>query len=259
MPTQSAESLAKGLRLLTAILADGGRSNLAMLAQSCGIPLSTAHRLLVTLESAGFVIRSSRRGQYLPGPALDGERQSQSATPQAAARLRRPLRRLAERFGVFAHFGVLEEGMVTYLLKENPGNQELFTAEQMQLEAYCSAIGKVLLAALPEARLDHYLANGPFVALTRQTLTDPDAIRREIETVRDKHLAFDRFEIRDDLFCLAVPVRDHAGLTVGGISASFVGRMPEGAELAAIRRTLRRIARDTSGAARHRTPGSACP
>lgn len=246
MATKQSSTLTKGLSLLQAIIADGGGSTLSELAKAEGIPLPTAHRLAITLEAADFIERQAK-GCYLPGKALTGIVPAlRRPEDRIAIRLRRSLKKLAARFEVFLHFGVLEEGMVTYLVKENGGKAELFTAEQMQLEAYCSAVGKVLLAALPRVELDEYLDNGPFVALTGSTLTDPDEIRRELVAVRKDGVAFDRFEIREDLFCMAVPVSDPSGHIVGGLSASFLDRVPDNARLSAMRRALQSLAAQVS-------------
>jgi IclR family acetate operon transcriptional repressor len=241
MGTKPATTLAKGLHLLTAVVADDGRSSLSALAASIGVPLSTAHRLALTLVAEGF-LECDRKGHYLAGPALDAVAGTGRSAKRIAARLRGPLARLARAQQGFAHFGVLEDGMVTYLVKQNGHSSELFTAEQAQLEAYCSALGKVLLAALPDRELDAYLAGGPFVALTDRTLTTPDTLRHEIATVRHEGVAYDRCEIRDDLFCIGVPVRDPAGTVVGAASVSLVGLPPDRARISQLGRQLAAIA-----------------
>lgn len=241
MSTKSAATLAKGLRLLSAIMADEGRSTLSAIAATEGLPLPTAHRLALTLEAEGFLTRGSK-GRYHGGPELARLRSGGSPAHIAAARLRHPLAQLAHKFGAYVHFGVLDGGMVTYLVKERGTDDPLFTEEHMQLEAYCSAVGKVLLAAMPRLELDAYLANGPFVALTERTITEPEALRSEISEVRASGVAYDRLEIRDDLFCIGVPVRGDDGEVIGAISASLLGGTPDAATIARVRRELDRIA-----------------
>jgi len=234
-------SLVKGLRLLTAVLDDQGRNSLTSIAAQVGIPLPTAHRMVLDLEAEGYLLRV-RKGYFLPGHVMQGEVcNSGESAPQLAVLLRGQLFRLARDTRAFAHFGVLEEGMVTYLVKERGIDADLFTEERMQLEAYCSAIGKVLLAALPDADLDAYLACGPFVALTPQTLVWPQTIRAEIEAVRTTGVGYDRREIREDLYCIAVPVRSEDSRVVGAISLSMVGYVPNPEERRRIVRKLRAI------------------
>jgi len=241
MATGIAASLGKGLRMCSAIIADGGRSTLTEIARQAGLPLATAHRLALTLEAEGFLVRG-RKGYYHAGPVLVAAIAGASEAAQTAGRLRQPLARLARQHAAFSHFGVLEDGMVTYLVKEKGLEADLFTEERMQLEAYCSAVGKVLLANLPEAELAAYLANGPFVALTGRTLAEPAAIRAEVEEVRRSGVGFDRCEIREDLFCMAVAVRGAEGNVVGAISLSMLERIPGRDEQRRVIQQLRAIA-----------------
>lgn len=72
---------------------------------------------------------------------------------------------------------MLENDMVTYLVREGAEARTIFSEENKQLEAYCSGIGRMLLASLPEPDREAYLAEGPFVALTERTITDPAELR----------------------------------------------------------------------------------
>jgi IclR family transcriptional regulator, acetate operon repressor len=246
-PTYASGTLAKGLQLLEALLFDAGRSGLAAVARALDIPLATAHRLALTLEADGYLERAAK-GIYMPGPRLLGLVDAVGGCHRLAAELRQPLSRLASQFGAYGHAGILEENMVTYVVKERGGATDLFTAEQMQLEAYCSAIGKILLAALPDAELGAYLDQGPFIALTANTITDPAALKDELLGVRESWVAFDRHEISGDLYCLAVPVRSHGGEIRGAMSLSFVGRAPDAATERLALRKLKALAART----RHR-------
>lgn len=75
------------------------------------------------------------------------------------------LHELAARVRSVVQLGTFENDMMTYRIKTGRGANALFTRVGMQLEAYCSGMGKVLMAHLPEAEREAYLASGPFVAL----------------------------------------------------------------------------------------------
>ncbi len=237
-PTYLSATLGKGLDLLIHVLNDGGRTGLSEIAVSKGLSEPTVHRLALTLEHKGFLKRTAK-GFYGPGLALIRLAELCAAEHQLAFALRHSLARLARKFSAFAHAGILEDGMVTYLIKESGDDSLLFTTEQMQLEAYCSAIGKILLASLPIEELEAYLASGPFIKLTSNTITDPDQLRREIEVVRKSGVAFDRFEVRSDLYCIGVPLLVE-GAVKGAVSLSFLGQVPDAATEKAALRSLRR-------------------
>jgi len=113
---------------------------------------------------------------------------------------------------------------VTYVVRE--GGTDLFTVEQMQLEAYCSAIGKILLAALPDAGLAAHRDQGPFVALTPNTITHPALLGQELLGVRDSWVAHDRHEVRSDLYCIAVPLRRRPVRCAAPCRCPFPGASP---------------------------------
>jgi DNA-binding IclR family transcriptional regulator len=172
------------------------------------MPASTAHRMSVTLERSGFITRL-RRGRYVPGPAMVRLAQTAGLSRVLSALGRSVIRDLAARTGCTAHLGVFEGGMVTYLLKAGRGRANIFTREGTQLEAYCTGIGKVLLAALPKPELEEYLAQGPFIPLTPNTLTEAPALRIALKAVKARGYATDDAEMDTNLTCLAVPV--HSG------------------------------------------------
>jgi DNA-binding IclR family transcriptional regulator len=149
------------------------------------------------------------------------------------------LRRLARETRATAHLGVFENDMISYVVKEHGGGARLFTREGGQLEAYCSAIGKVLLAHLPDEEREAYLASGPFVALTSRTITDPAVIRETLSQVRSRGFAIDDREIADDLSCVAVPIEGPSGDVMAALSISTAYR--DGVK-AALMDSLRRCA-----------------
>ncbi len=212
-------ALDRALRLFHAIVVDAGALSIGAIAARADIPLSSAHRLVAQLERRGFVVRIGR-GLYGAGPALLPIMAQPSFEIALAGASRPLLRCLSQETGATAHLGILREDMVTYLVKEDAAGTQLFTQEAMQLEAYCSGIGKMLLSSLPDQLLTDYLAQGGFVALTPATIIDPERLRAHLLAVREQNFALDDREISEDLRCLAVPVRDAAGVAIAAVSAA---------------------------------------
>lgn len=244
MATPSLLALDKALSLLSRVVADGGARSVSALAGEAGLPAATAHRMVATFEQRGFLTRVAR-GRYLAGPALLRLANAGSLNTVLEAAGRPILSALAKRTGLTAHLGVFEGDMVTYLIKVGRGDDTLFTREGMQLEAYCSGVGKVLLSLLPEEQRDHYLAGGPFIALTANTITDPAHLRAELERVRAQEYARDNGEIDADLFCIAAPVRDDSGMALAALSLTARQRRDAtdpGLHLEALREAARAVA-----------------
>lgn len=221
-PASGNAALVKGLTLFNLVAADRGRTELTGLAADLALPRSTLYRLAGTLQEMGLITRLSR-GHYDIGLRL-AELLDGVTVKNTLVRLCRPaLRALAQSRGATAHLGILENDMVTYVVKEAGGTDHsaAFTRENAQLEAYCTGIGKVLLAQLPVTALASYLAAAPFIAMTGRTITEPMILRDELRRVRRQGFAIDDGEIAEHLYCLAVPLWTEADGISAAISMSF--------------------------------------
>ena len=221
------QAVDRALRLLSALVTSGGATPLSQVARELCLPVSTAHRLAARLVAHGLVTRPAR-GRYRGGAALARHASRIVPGDLLADVARAPLRLLAARTGRTAHLGIFEADMVTYLVREPPPAGGVFTRETMQLEAYCSAIGKVLLARQPEATLARYLSDGGFVALTDNTITEPEQLRAQLAATAASGHGVDDEEVEKGLFCLAVSLPTSAGLPEAALS--LAGAVPGRAE-----------------------------
>jgi IclR family transcriptional regulator, acetate operon repressor len=212
-------ALERAFAMLDTVIADRGISSVSALARDAGMPVSTAHRQVATLVDAGY-LRACGRGRHVAGPRLLALLAAVDELDLLVRVAAPTLEALGRKIGAIVQLGTLDNDMITYRLKAGQGATELFTRVGGQLEAYCSGIGKVLLANLPAADRQAYLASAPFVALTPRTITAPDALAETLDRVRIQDFATDLGEVADGLACLAVPVRRPDGTVVAGISAS---------------------------------------
>lgn len=214
MESRGANSLEKALLLLEHLL-DGEDRSVEAAAARTGVPVSTAHRMVAAFRARAFVTLE-RKASYAAGPMLLRLAETGDLSSLLSKAARPILDDLARSTGLCVHLGVLEADMVTYLVKA-PGVRDVLTREGMQLEAYCSGIGKVLLAHLPPDRLQTYLANGPFIRLTDATIVEPEKLAAHLSSVRAQEYALDEGEIHADLHCVAVSVRTaprHVGAAI---------------------------------------------
>lgn len=210
--TEPPQTLIKSLSLLARILEDDGGRSLSGLAVEAGMPLSTAHRLAVGFERSGFLLRVGR-GQYVAGPVLTRIAAVRRDWGSFASRVARPLlKELYRRTGKTVHLGIFEDNMMTYLVKIGDPRCVMISRQGMQLEAYCSGIGKALLANLPKEEQEAYLAAGPFVGLTPKTITSAAELARELADIRERGYAIDDGEITPGLICIAVPIGSEQGV-----------------------------------------------
>ncbi len=227
MATPRIQSVDRAFSLLNCLVDSGGTGSLPVMATRCGLSVATTHRLLATLEGLGAVVHTAP-GKYRIGTALFRLTESTSKDRLFAAAAEASLRRICKNICPTAHLGMLDaDYMVTYVAKASRRAHFPPTVIGSQLEAYCSGLGKVLLAALPAEQQARYLAEGPFVALTSRTITEPDALFEELQRVAKRGYAVDDCELFEDLRCVAVPVKDANGKVVAALSASStVSQMP---------------------------------
>lgn len=220
MATPKNRSVQKAFTLLQAFRSSDESLTSAELSRRAKLPEASGYRLIQTLEEIGAIVRGPN-GRYRPGMLLVSLSHNvaiRELLPQASQAM---LSDLAARLSLTVHMGVLEDNMVTYIAKVGgSSNFAVHTRVGAQLEAYCSGLGKILLASLPEVELESFINEGEFVPLTSHTITDPTAFRSEIAKVRAQGYAVDNREISENMRCIAVPIRDASGNTVAAISVS---------------------------------------
>ncbi|HEU0161859.1 MAG TPA: IclR family transcriptional regulator [Rhizomicrobium sp.] len=189
------------------------------LSQRANLPKSSGHRLILTLEELGAVVRGPH-GRYRPGMLLISLSHTVAIGQLLREASQRVMQDLAGRLGLTIHLGALEDGMVTYVNKVSlPNAFPPYTRVGSKLEAYCSGLGKVLLAALPSEQLENFILDGDLVAITPYTITDRARLRGELATIRLQGYAVDDREYQANMRCVAVPVRDAEGRVVAALSA----------------------------------------
>jgi DNA-binding IclR family transcriptional regulator len=195
------------------------------LSRRANLPKASCHRLVQTLEEVGAIVRGAN-GRYRLGMLLSCLSQN-VAVKELLREVGRPLLvDLSARLDMTIHLGMLENDMVYYLSKvATPTSFVTHTRSGARLEAYCSGLGKVLLAALQEDELESFILEGELVALTPHTITDRGALRQELDKVRRQGFAVDDCEARIDTRCVAVPVRDLSGSVIAAISATGNAQM----------------------------------
>jgi DNA-binding IclR family transcriptional regulator len=217
--TPKNQSVVKAFSLLQAFTRPNEWLTSAELSRRANLPQASGYRMVQTLEEIGAIVRDSR-GRYGPGMLLLDLSHDVAPVEIWTQVCKAELQQLVGDLGVTAHVGILENGMVTYVAKAGPGPTGIRTFVGTQLEAYCTAIGKVLLAALPEESLTAFLEEGELIALTERTITDRRAFLQTALRVRAEGYAVDDGETAENVCCLAVPIRNRSGKTVAAISVS---------------------------------------
>jgi DNA-binding IclR family transcriptional regulator len=128
---------------------------------------------------------------------------------------------LSRETGESSHFSVrMGDAVVVIARTAGPGAFQLTDRVGVVRPAHCTALGKVMLAALRPEQLDRFLARVELKPFTPKSITDPAILRREIEETRRSGMAFDDGEFDPEVRCVAVPVRDFTGHVIGALGIS---------------------------------------
>lgn len=211
-------ALEKSMRILEAVAAPGGPHRLADVTAATAVPKSSTFRILASLVEQGFV-RVDGDSRYGAGPRLrELSAVVGAAEPPSIGRILEELRRST---GQTVHLGLRSGEAVTYIRKLESA-QPFRTASRigMRMPLHSTAIGKAVLAHLPAREADALLRAAGLPARTPRTLTDPPALRAELEAVRARGYAVDDEENEPAVRCIGAPVLDAAGHPVGGVSVT---------------------------------------
>jgi IclR family pca regulon transcriptional regulator len=211
-------TLARGLHVMRAFSGIGHHVSIVELSRATGLDRAVVRRCLYTLRELGYVAAEGRRYVLQPKVIHLGIAElSTGAFPVAAQSV---LEELSERLGTTASVGVLDEAAVVYLARATNRGMSATSRVGTRLPAYCSAIGRVLLASLPEQQAALELSKVELVPHTRFTVTARDRIEEILDDVRDKGYALNDRELKSDLRAIAVAVRNAVGQPVAAMGVS---------------------------------------
>jgi DNA-binding IclR family transcriptional regulator len=212
-------ALIRGFAVLDLLAREPGLSFTAIHTR-LALPKSSAFHLLATLSALG-VVRSQADGMYRLGLRLAELGAAATEQSPIGHEAQPYLRNCARRLQLTCHLGVLEGHEAVYLCKEE-GEQEIKISNTWvgkRLSLNRSALGKILLAWLPEAEIDVLLPFVDWDPKTPNTIAAPHELKAELALVRDRGWATDNEEDVPNIRCVAVPVTDAKGKVVAAISA----------------------------------------
>ncbi len=211
--------LRKAFSILETLANEGRSMSAPDIGAALGLTRQTVHRFLQQLEDEGMVRRDVERERYELGPAAV-ELGLKALTSAQDATLRRALmEQLVARVRETSNLGVFDGYKVIYIDRVEcdwPLRAQLSVGSRVP--AYCTAIGKLLLAHAPERLLEKYLSVVPLKRRSPNTITDLAAFRQEIAAIREQGYAINDQEDTEGLLALAVPIRDSFGEVLAGLS-----------------------------------------
>ncbi len=213
--------LDRALAILEVLGHQRGGCSLAELPKALKLHKSTVHRLMMVLERHRLVDKNPKTGRYSLGLKLFELGSKAVAALDLRERARPYLDRVLQQTEETVNFSVLDHGEVVYIEKmETQRNLRMASSVGHRFPAYSTALGKAILAELPEAEVDAILRRWGMKARTPKTITTAKALKAELGTIRIRGYAIDDEENEEGARCVGAAVRNHLGRPVAAISVS---------------------------------------
>ncbi len=219
--TGGVQSLERAFGILEEVARHRQGISLAELAKTIGLHTSTTFHLAKTLVNLGYLRQAQDSRRYHVG-AMVFSLAANALNEIELVGLATPiLEEIARETGETAHFAIRSGDEVVVAARAmGTGAFQLVDRAGGLRPAYCTGLGKALLGAMSPEMFERYLAAVRLEPLTPKSITDPAQLREEIARVRRDGLAYDDGEFNTEVRCIAMPVSDFAGRTVGAIGIS---------------------------------------
>jgi len=211
-------SLARGLAVIRAFSQHRKKLSIAQISHQTGIPRAAVRRCLHTLARLGYVSVDARDFSLSPKILTLGHAYL-SSTPLSAS-AQPVLDRVAAAVHESCSVTILEEDEILYVARSAATSRIMSVDLSIgsRLPAYCTSMGRVLLASLSPAELTAYLGRVKLVAHTQHTLTTRDKLQKALDTVRQNGFSIVDQELEVGLRSIAVPVQDGRGKAVAAVN-----------------------------------------
>lgn len=214
------QSLDRALDVLGCVAAGGGMT-LTEIADELGQSTATIYRILTTFAARDALEMDQASQEWFVGSASFRTGSAFLRRTGLMERARPIMRVLMAQTGETANLGIESDGQVLFLSQvETAENIRAFFPPGSQSPMYASGIGKALLAHADDARIEKYLAKEKLLQFTDKTITNPQALQRELQNIKKKGYSFDNEEKNDGMRCVAAPVFNSYGETIAGLSIS---------------------------------------
>jgi DNA-binding IclR family transcriptional regulator len=223
--------LDRALGILDVLGAEKADCSLTELCAALRLHKSTVHRLVMVLERHRLVDKSPDTGRYRLGFKLFELGSKAIAALDLREHARPHLNRVLKETEETVHFCILDQGEVLYIEKMEPQRSvRMASSVGRRAPAYCTAVGKAMMAELPEGEVDEIVQRYGLKQITTKTITTAAGLKSNLRIIRARGYAIDNEENEEGVRCIGASVRDYLGRPVAAISVSAPSfRMTKGA------------------------------
>ena len=211
----------KAFSILEVISLNPEPTTLPEIIQVTGMSKPTAYRIVNLLVDMGFIERDVFDRGFIEGASLVGLAYRTVAAAAPRSLRHTVLQGLSELVGETCNYGILRGGEVVYLDRvEAKWPLGLRFDAGSRVPAHCTAIGKLMLSSLPEAKLNASIEAMPRPTYTANTITETKLLLAAMDDICRDGIGTDNQEFMHGVICVAVPVIGQGGHFLGGVAIS---------------------------------------
>lgn len=217
----SVQSVSRAFALLELVAQSNNGRSISELSEASNLPLATTHRLLNTLVQLGYVEQDAETRLYglglrflhLHGHVIRRLNLAEQAMPQ--------MKVLMRRVNETVHLAVLDDTQILYIDRvEGLQTVGMYTQIGKRAPAHATALGKAMLAFLPDSVWRYVAERTGLPRLSPTTITTVEAFEAELAATRQRGYAIDNSETGEPVRCVAAPIYDYTGQVIAAASIS---------------------------------------
>lgn len=214
------QSLERALDIIEVLAVEPEGLGVTEVANRTQLNKSTAHRLISTLASRGY-LEKSEKGDYKIGLKLIGAVSCYINSLELQTEARPYLAKMTGELGLTSHLGVLDGDKVVYVEKMDViSSVKLYSQIGLHVPAQCSSLGKCILSKYSKKELEQVMSNTQFINYTENTIVTMDKLYEALAAVRKKGWGMDNEEYEMGHRCIGAPIYDYRGDIIASVSAS---------------------------------------
>lgn len=245
--TPSAPAAERTLAILELLSATRSGLTLPELSRRLKLPKSSTYCLLVTLIRHGYLVRNDRTRRYMFGLKLFSVANRALGSVELRERAAPFLQSLARRSRLTVHMAILEDDAAVLIEKiEPPGLIRLATWVGKCMDLHCSAVGKCVLAFLPEPELLRVVRDHGLTRYNENTITSIRKLRQEAADIKRLGYAIEDEEGEIGCRCVGAPIYDHCGTVIAAISVAGTTAQIKSEDFAKFGAMVRQVAAEIS-------------
>lgn len=214
------QSVDRAIIILEELGKEANGCGITKLSNITGLPKSTVHRLLATLMNRGYVEKNLDTDEYQLGIRILSLSTNVLERMDIRKIAKPYITKLSESTGEVVHIGIMDQGEVVYIDKEEShhGTIRMYSQIGKRAPMYCTGLGKVLLSGLDDYALDQVMLGKKMIKITENTITNMKDLKEELKRIRKNGYAIDETEHERDIRCVAAPIYNMNGKVTAAIS-----------------------------------------